>query len=103
MRLIFDAGTEKERVFECDSSYEHPMRNQFSATKTVPEGGEFPDLDEFKDNQDFETVALMDGETEIPLVGAYDWIFDVNISYFAAEHQYNATITLRKKYAEETT
>lgn len=98
-QLLFDVGTENERSFECDSSYEHPIRNQLSATKTVPEGGTFPDLDEFKENPDFSTVTLKDGDVTIPVVGSYNFIADVNISYYAVEHQYNATITLRRKEA----
>lgn len=96
-QLIFDAGTANERAFECDTLFEHPMQNRLNASKSVPEGGEFPDLDEFKSNPDFNTVTLTDGETTIPLVGTYDTITDVSIAYFALDHAYSATIILGKK------
>ena len=93
--LIFDKGTDRERIFETDSVFEHPMSNRLNASKAVAavEGVVFPDLEEFKVNHDFETVALMDGE-EIHLVGQYNHIEDVSVSYYSAEKTWSDTIVL---------
>lgn len=98
-QLIFDAGLETERSFECDNVFEKPMLNRLNAQKMVDvsHGGEFPELDDFKNNPDFTTVSLVDGDVTIPLIGSYDVITDVSVSYFAADRQYSATIILGKK------
>lgn len=93
MKLVFN-GTKE---LEIETYFEHITAGVLNASRNVDtEAEEIPDLTEFKNFRNFETVEILDGEKELPVVCAYDTL-DITASFSEDRKFYGISVVLTKK------
>lgn len=96
MTIIFDKNLSTERSIAINFFTEQLLDRRLHANweKNISDSTEIPDVSDFVNNKNFNTIEVQDNSISIPVQGTYNRIAQVSTTYIAENKSYNLTIVL---------
>ena len=96
MTIIFDKNLSTERSIAINFFTEQILDQRLHANweKIISDSTEIPDISDFVNNKNFETIEVQDNGITIPIQGTYNRIAQVSTTYIADNRSYSLSIVL---------